>query len=837
MLAVAPVVVALDYGGVLRWTHYVAALAVLAAVVLAAIAVVRSNESNGLRQHVLLIPLMVWLVFACFQTVPLPDVLIRYLSPASAAAYTDWIDPFFSDADRLSWFPVSIAKHDSRHVCALLAVSIGIVWASATLFRDRKRIVMLLSVIACGASLHAAIGMWRLVFPETQAWSAATETASTAFGAFVNRNNAALMLNLGLAASLGLLTWRLAALSGHHVDDNQFRFDDLMALCQERDSFMGLIGAVTCIAGLLVCGSRGGLVAACFGLLLAFGWVRRRRGLVSIPVVASAIIVSVALLLIPLNLDLTSFNRLEVLSQQDSTTLLRDGRLMHWRDGFNTALAHLPLGSGFSTYAYAYLPHQSFSPNVWFHHADNLWLELLTEQGVVGILLVLAIIAITIRSLQQLAESPDPIDHGLRVAGWYVLAAVGVSQCLDFGLIALGNLLAVAVLVPAIVARGTTVSWPPEHGTSEGLFASHRSQAWTACLAFGSIGLICVSLQPLKRNAHVESMTREANARFAELQVDPSAAEEVLGRLASFAGSDPSPRVLGTLQELAYARARMLEVFEAKPRTIEQLQRLYHETGPEMKRLTWLQPGAVAEDASNSQHADEAHADYQVPLEFARQILKQLPLDPNARLMILYLDFVEQNPRITRKLLEQLVQLRGTDVATLVKLGQFAADSRDYGLAEEIWRQVLILDPATTPRVLAQVQKYEAIDAGKVLPASAECFRQAAPVLLQDVAKYKSLLAEALNRLECTSCDRMEARARCEEIRGDVAFALGERKIVHAAYCDSIKASPADPELRLKVIRQLGAQGDRVAARQEAQKAKAIFPHDERFKEFIGQEE
>ncbi len=128
--------------------------------------------------------------------------------------------------------------------------------------------------------------------------------AVSSFGCFVNRNNAALMMNLGLSASLGLLAWRLAALTGLEVDDDNFEFNDILSLTNDRDSLIGLFSATLCLCGLLTCGSRGGLVALVVGGLLAFGWVRQKRGSTTVPVVAAAVIACVALLVVPLNLDL-----------------------------------------------------------------------------------------------------------------------------------------------------------------------------------------------------------------------------------------------------------------------------------------------------------------------------------------------------------------------------------------------------------------------------------------------------------------------------------------------------------------------------------------------------
>ncbi len=466
LLGSLPLVVGIDFGGILDWTQYVVALAVAASVVLAIAGSVGDRQQSGLRRHVLLVPLAAWALYGWIQCVSIPETIVRFLSPASADAYTAWIAPFLNPTELPSRFPVSIAADQSRHAVAMILVVAGVAWAAATVAHSRNKITWLLSAVAIGAALHAMLGVVGLLDPRFLDAMLGHEHSANRFGGFINRNNAALMLNLGIASGLGILSWRLTALTGSEVDDEAFEFNDLVALMSDRESMIGVVSVVAGVGGLLVGGSRGGVVAAVIGLMLALGWVRRRRGLVSLPVVVTVLAVCAAILLVPTNLSLESIRRLEIFSDNNQSTLLRNGRLDHWPDGFRAAVAHLPAGAGLGTYAYAYLPHQHVSTGSgasmgsWFHHADNLWLELLVEQGIIGIALALVVLALVVRALARLSESPDPIDQGLRITGWYAIGAVVASQFFDFGLILPANLLAVTILFAAIVARSDSVGLP-----------------------------------------------------------------------------------------------------------------------------------------------------------------------------------------------------------------------------------------------------------------------------------------------------------------------------------------------------------------------------------------
>ena len=190
-----------------------------------------------------------------------------------------WLKGVIPD-DRLpNQFPISIDVHASRHLIAMMAVVLGLVFAAANVFHTRPRIAFLLNACVVGAACHTVYGLLRVVLPNAEAYlmDGILDEANGSFGSFINRNNAALLMNIGVGCSIGLLAWRLMALAGQEVDDDQFEFNDLAALVSDRESMIAIAGAVICCSGLIVCGSRGGLVALISGLLIAFARLRKSR--------------------------------------------------------------------------------------------------------------------------------------------------------------------------------------------------------------------------------------------------------------------------------------------------------------------------------------------------------------------------------------------------------------------------------------------------------------------------------------------------------------------------------------------------------------------------------
>ena len=807
------------------------------------------GETNyGIRQHLLLIPLLLWVAFSYFQTTALDPGTVQSLSPASYEAYTTWLAPVL-DSKGPSEFPISIAVHDSRHACAFKALMAGLLFAVASVFHARGRIALLMNAIAIAAAIQACFGLLRLVAPRVDLFDAALDAYANSFGSFVNRNNASLFLNYGVGACLGLLSWRLMAMTGQELDDDQFEFNDLASLTSDRDSIVGVVCMVFCIGGLLLCGSRGGLASALCGALFAFGWVRQRRGLMTLPIVGAAAAVAAAILIIPFQLDLASISRFEFLDPEASS-LLADGRMNHWPEGFAAAKAHFPLGSGLSTYAYAYLPHQSSGMPGWAHHADNLWLELLVEQGYIGIIFVLVLLVICIRSLVRIRHSPDPIDHGLRTTGWYFVGVVLLSQLFDFGLIVPANLVLLVVFMGALVARdaamhkamnaerldeypsesedGDDESEKPSISKGRALFHRFRGRLAVAILGVIAVAVSWQAMPQLRRDAVVELLARSVDHEVESIATDSQALKDWSQELNKNLGDDPEPALLDTLADVEYRRARLFEVIQSNPSSVEESSRIYQMTNAVNRRTK-------PTDESRANQAEVVEA-YRVSKKLYERSLRQLPLGIVNRSGQLYLDFVDPNPDQTQQVMQQLQSLYHKKPKTLILLGEFAANSKYETYAAQMWRDAVRLNPAYTEKVIKLSNAYPDISIKDVIPEDAASTRKATSYVLRtNEPGAEEYLAEAVERLDCSACESLEEKADCYSLSGDVAYRLGQYDSAFGKYHEAIKHAPANGNIALKLVKRLRTQGRNPESLMEARKARARVPNDQRFDEVIKQ--
>lgn len=873
ILAALPIIVAIDFGGVLWWTQYVAAIAILAAAFFALPTLVGRESTGLLRQHYLTLVLLVWCAYAWLQTVPMFVGLVGTLSNGSKLAYRDWIEPYVG-SDGLGLFcPLSIAPEQSAHAAALLTLVLCLVWTSTQVFVSRAKIGMLLNVLAIGAALHAAFGILRQVYPEIQVLGVDMKPHS--FGCFVNRNNAALLMNLGLGASLGLLAWRLSAHTGLEVDENNFEFNDLMSLTGDRDSLIGLISASLCITGLLINGSRGGLVAMIIGLLLAFGWIRQKRGSRTIPVVIATVLLCVAILVIPLNLQLESVQRFEIMDNESNTTLLTDGRMQHWRTTLQTARAYFPAGSGLGSYGYAYLPYQVDGMPQWFEHADNLWLEMLVEQGLVGLLLTACVLFLWIRTLLRMSESVDPIDHGLRIAGWFVVGSICAAQLFDFGLVIPSLLFATAIYLSANIARATAAGL--NVGKQEKEIFPKKYSKYVAGGLTGLVLLFAVlGTLRLAVDAEIESVVKYVEARMPTSGQDSDKLSKLAQRLQNAPRSQESPMLLDLLCKVQHAQARLIETSAANPASATEANSVYGKTEIMVRRKAWNEhrirlAATLAEDSSEGSDVDldndpiidpsvesnqdssdnpEAQVDtgdrlhllfndspatelYEDVLNNSLASLRRLPLGIESRTWQLYFDFVHQDSNRSDQAISQLVQMYTGNPEMLMRLGRHAIAAGDEQLAKKLWRRSLVRDSRLALPVLQLVQDQGQIDIQTVLPSDPVVFRRVTRHLLDQGRATEPLLKQARKEIACDSCTSNKSKSACHRLGHDIAYKLGEYDDAFDQLRMAIELTPTDKRLHLLYVSRLRESGRTTNARIAAQRARILFPDEARFDRFI----
>lgn len=368
----------------------------------------------------------------------LPTGLIQTLAPG-VAKWTQWN---LQEVVSASWLPrwdvgqrLSLYPAGSFQVMFRLLLLVG-VFVVVQNFRSPRACLHRLSLVAATTGTMLALFGLAQHFGSHDGlvyWTYDIE-GGLGFGPFVNRNHYPFFLNLCLGLTIGLLVERLSVMGRHWY--RLLLTDPIVGWLLVAISFM--------FASLIACGSRGGVLSIVSGMsvvmLLRLRASNASRGVMMTGLVA----VPTVLVLIWVGFDFQE-SRLNMLAEADRYT--EDGRLYLWESALKSVPDFPWLGSGGETYRYWDNVYQSGDPN-WSNwklrslRADNEFLDVLSEYGVVG-LLSLSILVAAALWLALTKCRRDGLSAG---AAMGILAVIAHSVA-DFGLrVPATGVLAVVVL-------------------------------------------------------------------------------------------------------------------------------------------------------------------------------------------------------------------------------------------------------------------------------------------------------------------------------------------------------------------------------------------------------
>jgi O-antigen ligase len=325
------------------------------------------------------------------QLVPLPRLLLRFLSPGSLAYWST--TELVPGGAR----PISVSPSDTLRGFAFLAALSLLalfVWREMAAPPWPRRLAKTVALAGLGITVVAFVQavsshphrIWGLVRP---AWDWAV------FGPYVNRNHFSGYLVMATPVAIGFALEALSRFAGRW----RHRRRAFLALGDpEAASALGWCAIVmTLVAGLLAAASRGAVSAFIATLFLLPLAARHRRR------TAAAVLLLAALGFVWVGLGgfLGGFSR-----------GIKASRLDLWVDMLPIAARFPALGAGFNAFSVVYPWYQTVWRGHWIGQAHNEYLQALLETGILGAVLFGTLFAIVIRRAAVRARS-GPVDLGV----------------------------------------------------------------------------------------------------------------------------------------------------------------------------------------------------------------------------------------------------------------------------------------------------------------------------------------------------------------------------------------------------------------------------------------
>jgi len=344
------------------------------------------------------------------------------------------------------WNAISADPYQTRFfVLKLLALTI----AGVLLFRyasTERRLRTMINVVIGVAVASAIFGILRQTTQHTPGFGLPLLVPDAGYGQFINYNHFAYLMEMALGLILGLVL-------GGGVRREQ-------ALIY----FAALLPIWT---GLVLCGSRGGLIAmlaqVIVAVLLFSGVVRKGnsaesqskviRVTQSLPVRVILILVLIAGVVfgtVWLGGDRLAL-KIEGLHAEfnPDTTELRQGvsRNEIWKASWRMFVAHPILGVGMGGYWAAIPTFHDASGTMTPQEAHNDYLELLASGGLVGLALGVWFAVVVFKRTRENLRSPNRFRRAACLGATIGIAGVAVHSLVDFGLHTIVNALVFTTLI------------------------------------------------------------------------------------------------------------------------------------------------------------------------------------------------------------------------------------------------------------------------------------------------------------------------------------------------------------------------------------------------------
>jgi len=413
----------LAFGAVEAWSELVVVVMASALALCVAIRAVVDRTFRPPRTWAYL-PAALILGLIVLQLAPLPRGVVETLSPASVAIRDDLLDrgDGAGGLETISMYP-----HASAHSLRLALVASAMFVVTATSFRTAPQITRLLWIVFGVGCVEAGLALLQ-IFTRADAiyWSIPVQSQRINSGSFVNYSNFSQFMNLSIGAGLALLLVRMQRERRRlRLDHGQWGAPGGDLLQQHGPLMLAII---VCGLAVFMSFSRNGAIslvvaAAVVGTALfaqgSLGW--RGWVLALVPLGAAA-----ALLLFAFD---AVYERMAALSSTDSLQdrwQLTQATLRSW--------SSFPVwGAGLGAHEVVFPMFDDTTSPVLAQHADNDYVQLLEEAGVIGAGLLAAFVLIIARllyvSCRHGRTSLSAAAFGLAFGG----VAVAVHAATDFG--------------------------------------------------------------------------------------------------------------------------------------------------------------------------------------------------------------------------------------------------------------------------------------------------------------------------------------------------------------------------------------------------------------------
>jgi len=326
-----------------------------------------------------MLPLLILLLYILFQLVPLPLDIVRFISPETHNIYRQTT----GQSDISSWTSLSLNKSSTLSEFFRISSYVAFYFVTVQLLSKKENSRKTMTIIVAFAALYAFFALIQHSLPNGKIyWLRSFPKGALPFGSYINRNHFSGLMEMIFPLAIALFLYYKPAIDRDSIKEKMRQF-----LLHERINDHALFGLASMVIALSVflSLSRGAILSLSLAMFLMGLFMVLKKEKLQNGLIIMAFSFFTFSIFGWFGWDML-FARFY--SIRDSYGHITDLRALIWQN-VTLIIKDFPVtGTGFGSFASVFPKYRSMSDNYIIDHAHNDYLELISNGGIVALLLL-----------------------------------------------------------------------------------------------------------------------------------------------------------------------------------------------------------------------------------------------------------------------------------------------------------------------------------------------------------------------------------------------------------------------------------------------------------------
>ena len=390
----------------------------------------REQGAGKLRKSVLLVFLIALIFIIIFQIIPLPDRVLALISPSAFRTYKT----FANDATD-AWRTISICPDVTTQELFKLLSYASVFFVVISHYKTKEQVSGLArTIIYMGCFLAVFAVVQKMTWNGRLFWfyplrEGLTSSMGYIWGPYINHNHFAGYMEMAIPLAIGFLLCEISRMGSlFHIPLSRriARFldsGDIVAMA------LLSLAVVTMSAALFMSLSRGGIIGFTVSMIFFILITRTRRSLRKKTGIIALLGIVIFFVVVMASWDRMEDRFKEIGEEQ------KIKRPEVWADTVNLIKDFPISGTGLGTFGGIYPRYQTRNSRLLFKHAENDYIEILTDTGIIGFIIIIGMASLFFYSvIKAWRRRHNNFVKCMAAGGLTSCVAIAVHSFTDFNL-------------------------------------------------------------------------------------------------------------------------------------------------------------------------------------------------------------------------------------------------------------------------------------------------------------------------------------------------------------------------------------------------------------------